>query len=270
MGEKERLDIRLVQEGLANSRERAKEWIREGRVKADGVMQKKAGAMVTPEAKLEVTGDPLPYVSRGGLKLEKALDVFRISMEERVCLDAGASTGGFTDCMLQRGASLVYAVDVGHGQLAEKLILDERVINIENTNVKELSPQIIPQACDFACADLSFISLTKVLPAIASCLKEGAELVCLIKPQFEAGRDKIGKKGVVKDAKVHKQVLTQVTGFCEEQGLRVKQLTHSPIRGQEGNLEFLVHLCKSKEKGTGIDLPSLIQRTVQEAHKVDR
>ena len=270
MGEKERLDVRLVQEGLVSSRERAKEWIKEGRVKADGVVQKKPGVMVLPEAKLEVTGDPLPYVSRGGLKLEKALDVFGITLNGRVCLDAGASTGGFTDCMLQRGASLVYAVDVGHDQLAEKLVKDERVVNIENTNVKELSPQIIEQACDFASADLSFISLTKVLPAIASCLKDGADLVCLIKPQFEAGRDKIGKKGVVKDAKVHRQVLTQVTAFCQEQGLFVKQLTHSPIRGQEGNLEFLVHLYKNQEKGTGIDLPMLIQRTVQEAHGVAR
>ena len=268
MGEKERLDVRLVQEGLASSRERAKEWIKEGRVKADGVVLKKAGAMVPSEAKLEVTGDPLPYVSRGGLKLEKALDVFAISMTGRVCLDAGASTGGFTDCMLQRGASLVYAVDVGHGQLADKLMQDERVISIENTNVRDLSPEIIEQKCDFATADLSFISLTKVLPSIAGCLREGAELVCLIKPQFEAGRDKIGKKGVVKDTKVHKQVLTQVTAFCEEQGLRVKQLTHSPIRGQEGNLEFLVHLVKSEEKGLGIDLPALIQRTVQLAHQV--
>lgn len=270
MGEKERLDVRLVQEGLVSSRERAKEWIKEGRVKTDGVVQKKPGVMILPEAKLEVTGDPLPYVSRGGLKLEKALDVFGITLNGRVCLDAGASTGGFTDCMLQRGASLVYAVDVGHDQLAEKLVKDERVVNIENTNVKELSPQIIEQACDFASADLSFISLTKVLPAIASCLKDGADLVCLIKPQFEAGRDKIGKKGVVKDAKVHRQVLTQVTAFCQEQGLLVKQLTHSPIRGQEGNLEFLVHLYKNQEKGTGIDLPMLIQRTVQEAHGVAR
>ena len=270
MGEKERLDVRLVQEGLVNSRERAKEWIKEGRVKVDGVIQKKPGVMILPEAQLEVTGDPLPYVSRGGLKLEKALDVFNITLDGRVCLDAGASTGGFTDCMLQRGASLVYAVDVGHDQLAEKLVKDERVINIENTNVKELSPEIIPQACDFASADLSFISLTKVLPSIASCLKEGAELVCLIKPQFEAGRDKIGKKGVVKDARVHKQVLTQVIGFCQEQGLQVKKLTHSPIRGQEGNLEFLVHLYKNQEKGNGIDLQALIQRTVQEAHGVNR
>ena len=269
MGEKERLDVRLVREGLARSREQAKEWVREGRVKADGVVQKKAGAMVLPEAKLEVAGDPLPYVSRGGLKLEKALEVFSISMEGRICLDAGASTGGFTDCMLQRGAAKVYAVDVGHGQLAEKLVQDARVVSIENTNVKDLSPQIIEQACDFASADLSFISLTKVLPAIASCLRQGAELVCLIKPQFEAGRDKIGKKGVVKDAKVHKQVLTQVTAFCEEQGLRVRQLTHSPIRGQEGNLEFLVHLVKKEEKGFEIDLPTLIQRTVQQAHEVN-
>ena len=162
----------------------------------------------------------------------------------------------------------MYAVDVGHGQLADKLVQDERVISIENTNVRDLSPEIIEQKCDFATADLSFISLTKVLPSIAGCLREGAELVCLIKPQFEAGRDKIGKKGVVKDAKVHKQVLTQVTAFCEEQGLRVKQLTHSPIRGQEGNLEFLVHLVKTEEKGLGIDLPALIQRTVQLAHQV--
>ena len=270
MGEKERLDIRLVQEGLVSSRERAKEWIKEGRVKADGVVQKKAGTMVLLAAKLEVTGDPLPYVSRGGLKLEKALNAFQIVVEGKICLDAGASTGGFTDCMLQRGAALVYAVDVGHDQLAEKLVKDERVINIENTNVKELSPQIIEKACDFASADLSFISLTKVLPAIASCLRDGAEMVCLIKPQFEAGRDKIGKKGVIKDAKVHRHVLTQVTGFCQEQGLQVKHLTHSPIRGQEGNLEFLVHLYKSQEKETGIDLPMLIQRTVQEAHEVNR
>lgn len=270
MGEKTRLDVRLVQDGLATSRERAKEWIRAGRVRVDGAVQTKAGAAVLPEAKLEVAGDPLPYVSRGGLKLEKALDVFQIDLTGRICLDAGASTGGFTDCMLQRGASVVYAVDVGHDQLAEKLRQDERVVSIENTNVRELSPEIIPQSCDFAAADLSFISLTKVLPAMSRCLGEGAELVCLIKPQFEAGRDKVGKKGVVKDPKVHRQVLTQVTAFCREQGLTVRQLTYSPIRGQEGNVEFLVHLVKSEEKGAGADLPALIQRVVQESHEVNR
>lgn len=271
MAEKERIDVRLVREGLAPSRERAKEWIKDGRVKADGKQIQKAGAMVEPEAKLSVSGAPMPYVSRGGLKLQKALDTFSISVDGRVCLDAGASTGGFTDCMLQRGAAKVYAVDVGYGQLAEKLRSDSRVINIENTNVRELSCGLLGEACDFASADLSFISLTKVLPAIVSCLKEEAELVCLIKPQFEAGRDKVGKKGVVKNPRVHRQVLMQVAGFCREMGLTVQNLTVSPIRGQEGNQEFLIHLLKAGEnrdgKGEGAELQTLIERAMQEAQR---
>lgn len=267
MEEKMRLDVRLVQEGLASSRERAKEWIQAGRVQANGVTLRKAGCLVSVSAQLAVAGDPLPYVSRGGLKLEKALEVFAISLQGKTCLDAGASTGGFTDCMLQKGASKVYAVDVGHGQLAEKLRRDSRVINRENTNVRELGPEIIPEPCDFACADLSFISLTKVLPAISSCLKEKSSLVCLIKPQFEAGRDKIGKKGVVKDPKVHRQVLNQVTEYCEETGLRVHGLTVSPIRGQEGNREFLVYLVKNIEEERSENLPEQIRRVLQEAQR---
>lgn len=269
MGEKTRLDVRMVKEGLAPSRERAKEWIQSGLVKADGVVMQKAGAMVLPQAKLEIGAQPLPYVSRGGLKLEKALNLFQISLAGKVCLDAGASTGGFTDCMLQRGAARVYAVDVGHDQLAAKLQADKRVISMENTNIKELGTGKLPELCDFASADLSFISLTKVLPALNACIRDGAELVCLIKPQFEAGRDKVGKKGVVKDARVHRQVLSQVTEFCEGIGLTVANLTFSPIRGQEGNAEFLAHLIKGEKKGAVVDLQTLIQQVVQESHNMN-
>ena len=269
MAEKQRLDVRLVQEGMAPSRERAKEWIRAGQVKCSGIICKKAGTMVDLEASLEILADPLPYVSRGGLKLEKALKAFEIDLDHAVCLDAGASTGGFTDCMLQHGAAKVYAVDVGHDQLAPKLREDPRVINIENTNVKLLTEALIGEACDFASADLSFISLRKVLPAIVSCLKDGGRLVCLVKPQFEAGRDKIGKKGVVKDAKVHKQVLREIITFCEEENWFVCGITASPIRGQEGNREFVLYLMKNEkmQKGAGEEIPALIERAVREAHE---
>ncbi|MCI8633742.1 MAG: TlyA family RNA methyltransferase [Lachnospiraceae bacterium] len=269
MEEKQRLDVRLVQEGLAPSRERAKEWIQAGQVKCRGTVCKKAGTMVSVQEPLEILAAPLPYVSRGGLKLEKALTVFGIKLEQAVCLDAGASTGGFTDCMLQHGAASVYAVDVGHDQLAEKLRQDPRVTNIENTNVKHLTEEMLGEPCDFASVDVSFISLKKVLPAIVGCLKEGGQLVCLVKPQFEAGRDKIGKKGVVKEEKVHKQVLREMIAFCEEKNWAVKNVTASPIRGQEGNREFLLYLIKDTkmEKGAGEDIPTLIERAVREAHE---
>lgn len=270
MEEKKRLDVRLVRMGLAPSREKAKEWIKTGQVKCSGRVCDKAGMLVGDDEIVEVLAEPLRYVSRGGLKLEKALQAFQICIEAQVCLDAGASTGGFTDCMLQHGAAKVYAVDVGHGQLAEKLQEDARVISMENTNVKELSPALLGQICDFASADLSFISLEKVLPAIAGCVKAGGQLVCLVKPQFEAGKDKVGKKGVVKDAKVHKQVLIKVTNFCEAIGLAVRHLTVSPILGQEGNREFLIHLMKSSteamQKGACEKLSALIEQVVREAH----
>lgn len=258
----------MIREGLAPSRERAKEWIRQGRVRVDGIVQKKAGTAVEDSARLEVLGDPMPYVSRGGLKLEKALREFGIAMDGRTCLDAGASTGGFTDCMLQRGAARVYAVDVGHDQLAEQLKTDERVISMENTNVRDLTPELLGQVCDFASADVSFISLTKVLPAISACVVPEGELVCLIKPQFEAGRDKVGKKGVVKNPRIHRQVLVSVTQFCESIGLRIENLTFSPVRGPEGNIEYLIHLRKGNGKGERKDLQALIQQAVQASHEV--
>ena len=248
--EKKRLDVLLVERGLASSREKAKALIMAGIVYVNQNKEDKAGASFDPEeAQIEVRGAALPYVSRGGLKLEKALKVFPIDLTDRVCMDIGASTGGFTDCMLQNGAARVYSIDVGYGQLDWKLRSDPRVVCMEKTNFRYVKPEDLGDgpAPSFASVDVSFIGLDKILPAAMQILTPGAEMVCLIKPQFEAGRDKVGKKGVVRDRKVHEEVVRDVTAMAAGLGFEVLGLDYSPIRGPEGNIEYLMHLKKPEE-----------------------
>ena len=244
---KERLDVLLVKRNLASSREKAKAIIMSGNVFVDGQREDKAGTSFSEEVQIEVRGHALPYVSRGGLKLEKAMKNFDVSMEGKVCTDVGSSTGGFTDCMLQNGAVKVYAVDVGYGQFAWKLRQDPRVVCMEKTNIRYVTPEDIADVLDFASVDVSFISLTKVLGPAKELLREGGEMVCLIKPQFEAGKEKVGKKGVVRDKSVHLEVIEKVISFAKEIGFQVLNLEFSPIKGPEGNIEYLVHLRKGTE-----------------------
>lgn len=239
---KERLDLLLVEKGLAPSREKAKAVIMAGIVYVDGQKADKAGEMVPREADIQVRGNALPYVSRGGLKLEKAMQEFPIRLEGAVCADIGASTGGFTDCMLQNGAVKVYAVDAGYGQLAWSLRSDERVVCLERTNARYLTHEQIPDELDFASVDVSFISLKLILPALRGLLKPDGQAVCLVKPQFEAGREKVGKKGVVRDPAVHLEVIQQFLKNAADADFTVKDMTFSPIRGPEGNIEYLGHL----------------------------
>ena len=248
---KERLDVLLVQRGLAPSREKAKAMIMEGNVYVNGQKEDKAGAGFDTEVPIEVRGNTLAYVSRGGLKLEKAMKEFALSLDGMVCMDIGASTGGFTDCMLQNGAAKVYAVDVGYGQFAWKLRQDARVVCMEKTNIRYVTPEDIGEPLDFASVDVSFISLTKVLGPAKALLKENAEMVCLIKPQFEAGREKVGKKGVVRDRSVHLEVIEKVLAFARELGFSVLHLSFSPIKGPEGNIEYLVHLKNDQQAACG-------------------
>lgn len=247
---KERLDVLLVKRNLAASREKAKAIIMSGIVYVDGQKEDKAGATFEETVALEVRGSTLPFVSRGGLKLKKAFEVFPIQVKEYTCIDIGASTGGFTDCMLQNGAKKVYAVDVGHGQLDWKLRNDERVICMEKTNFRYVTEEQIPEKLDFAATDVSFISLTKILPAAKPLLKKDAYMVCLIKPQFEAGREKVGKKGVVTDPKVHKEVIESIELFASSIGFFVEALDFSPIKGPEGNIEYLLLLKNVGEEET--------------------
>ena len=244
---KERLDVLLVQKGLAPSREKAKTMIMEGNVFVDHQREDKAGTFFDPSVNIEIHGNTLRYVSRGGLKLEKAMAQFGIVLDDKVCMDIGASTGGFTDCMLQNGASKVYAVDVGYGQFAWKLRQDPRVVCMEKTNIRYVTPEDIADALDFASVDVSFISLTKVLEPAKELLKDGAEMVCLIKPQFEAGKEKVGKKGVVRDPAVHIEVIERVILFAQLIGFGVLHLDYSPIKGPEGNIEYLVHIKKNAQ-----------------------
>ena len=261
---KKRLDILLVEKGLAPSREKAKALIMEGIVFVKGQKEEKAGSEFDEESDIEVRGDTLRYVSRGGLKLEKAINEFGVSCEGKICMDIGASTGGFTDCMLQNNASKVYAVDVGYGQFAWKLRQDERVVCMEKTNIRYVTRDDIADDIDLASIDVSFISLSKVLPAAAGLLKEGGEIVALIKPQFEAGREKVGKKGVVRDPKIHLEVIENVFGYAKENGFAVKNLTFSPIKGPEGNIEYLTYLIKTTEE-VSFDVPSA-ETVVDKAH----
>ena len=261
---KERLDVLLVQKGLAPSREKAKTMIMEGNVFVDHQREDKAGTFFDPSVNIEIHGNTLRYVSRGGLKLEKAMAQFGIVLDDKVCMDIGASTGGFTDCMLQNGASKVYAVDVGYGQFAWKLRQDPRVVCMEKTNIRYVTPEDIADALDFASVDVSFISLTKVLGPAKELLKDGAEMVCLIKPQFEAGKEKVGKKGVVRDPAVHIEVIERVILFAQSIGFGVLHLDYSPIKGPEGNIEYLVHLKKNAQ--TENEEPIDVQAVVAAAH----
>lgn len=266
--EKERLDVLLVQQGLANSRELAKAYIMAGNVYVDGQKEDKAGTKVAVTAKLEVKGNQMKYVSRGGYKLEKAMDVFGIRLNGKICLDIGASTGGFTDCMLQNGASKVYAIDVGYGQFAWKLRNDERVVCLEKTNVRYVTHEQVLDEGDFASIDVSFISLTKVLPAVLGVLGEKGQLVCLIKPQFEAGREKVGKKGVVRDSSVHREVIEMIVEYVRTQSLGILGLDFSPIKGPEGNIEYLIYLDKSQSGMHEDEVQARVDTVVAQSHKI--
>ena len=263
---KERLDVLLVNRNLAESREKAKAIIMSGIVYVDGQKEDKAGTMFEDTVSVEVRGHTLAYVSRGGLKLEKAMTHFGVTLNGKICMDVGASTGGFTDCMLQNGAVKVYSVDVGHGQLAWKLRNDERVVCMEKTNIRYVTPEDIPDRIQFASIDVSFISLTKVLGPVKELLTEDGQIVCLIKPQFEAGREKVGKKGVVREKSTHLEVIESVIAFAKSIGFGILNLEFSPIKGPEGNIEYLLYLQNHPEladdKGVEID-PKTI---VEEAH----
>lgn len=245
---KERLDILLVDRGIITSRERAKTSIMAGKVFVDGRRVDKAGEKVPVTANIEYKGEKLPYVSRGGLKLEKAMKNFPITLDGKVCMDIGASTGGFTDCMLQNGASKVFSIDVGYGQFAWKLRTDERVVCMERTNIRYVKPEDLGELVDFASIDVSFISLKNIMPATVELLKDNGEVVALIKPQFEAGKEKVGKKGVVRDIEVHKEVVFGIIDYLLEHNLNVLGVSYSPIKGPEGNIEYLVYFTKDMER----------------------
>ena len=263
---KKRLDILVTERGLVESREKAKTLIMAGQVYVDGQKADKPGDMFSEDAAVEVRGKGLPYVSRGGLKLEKAMREFGLQLQGRTCMDIGASTGGFTDCMLQNGAQRVYSVDVGYGQLAWSLRTDPRVVNLERTNARYLTREQVPEEIDFFSVDVSFISLTLILPAVRPLLAEHGQAVCLIKPQFEAGREKVGKKGVVRDKAVHEEVIEKIRSFALENGFSVLGLTFSPVKGPEGNIEYLIYLERSEAPSQGEQVPSA-QQVVEESHR---
>lgn len=289
---KERLDVLLVKRGLTESRERAKAVIMAGCVFVDGQREDKAGSMFGENAAIEVKGNSLPYVSRGGLKLEKAVKEFGVVLSDRICMDVGASTGGFTDCMLQHGAKKVYSVDVGFGQLAWKLRKDERVVVMEKTNIRYVTSEEISEQIDFVSIDISFISLTKVLVPVRALMKESGQMVCLIKPQFEAGKEKVGKKGVVREKSIHMEVIETVIHFALAIGFDLLNLSFSPVKGPKGNIEYLLYLqnqtknrkgmlCSelfienemeseieySSENGMESRIKNIVKKTVEEAHR---
>ena len=264
---KQRLDVLLVEKGLAPSREKAKAIIMAGIVYVDGNKEDKAGTTFPENAVIEVKGKTLPYVSRGGLKLEKAMQKFPITLSGKVCMDVGSSTGGFTDCMLQNGATNVYAIDVGHGQLAWKLRNDERVVCMEKTNIRYVVPEDIDELAAFSSIDVSFISLTKVLLPVKNLLTEDGQVVCLIKPQFEAGREKVGKKGVVRDRAVHEEVIRMVMDYASSIDFYPLALDFSPVKGPEGNIEYLLFLSKNKQDQEIVDASSIdIKAVVTASH----
>ena len=264
---KERLDVLLVKRNLAASREKAKAIIMSGNVYVDNQKEDKPGPTFPEESKIEVRGHTLPYVSRGGLKLEKAMKEFQVSVEGKVCTDVGSSTGGFTDCMLQNGAVKVFAIDVGHGQLDWKLRQDERVVCMEKTNIRYVTPEDIGEPVDFSSIDVSFISLTKVLMPIRDYLTDKGQIVALIKPQFEAGREQVGKKGVVRDKAVHLEVVERILAYASGIGFQILNLEFSPIKGPEGNIEYLLHLKKRPEGSEVTDsLQVSVEDVVAEAH----
>lgn len=264
---KQRLDVLLVEKGLAPSREKAKAIIMAGIVYVDGNKEDKAGTTFPENAVIEVKGKTLPYVSRGGLKLEKAMQKFPITLNGKVCMDVGSSTGGFTDCMLQNGAVKVYAIDVGHGQLAWKLRNDDRVVCMEKTNIRYVVPEDIDEPAAFSSIDVSFISLTKVLLPVKNLLTEDGQVVCLIKPQFEAGREKVGKKGVVRDRAVHEEVIRMVMDYAASIDFYPLALDFSPVKGPEGNIEYLLFLSKNKKDQEIVDASSIdIKAVVTASH----
>ena len=264
---KERLDVLLVKKNLAESREKAKAVIMAGIVYVDDQKEDKAGSMFEETAKIEVRGSTLKYVSRGGLKLEKAMTHFGVTLDQKICMDVGASTGGFTDCMLQNGAVKVYSVDVGHGQLAWKLRNDPRVVCMEKTNIRYVTPEEIPDKIQFVSIDVSFISLTKVLGPVKALMGPDGQVVCLIKPQFEAGREKVGKKGVVRERSVHLEVIRMVAAFAGSIGFEALHLEFSPIKGPEGNIEYLLHL-RNDARGNVYENSSIdAEEIVNQAHE---
>ena len=254
-----RLDQLIYDLGYTESRERAKTTIMSGLVFVNGQRADKPGTPVAPDAKIEVRGEALPFVSRGGFKLDKALKVFPVDPRGKICMDCGASTGGFTDVLLQHGAVKVYAVDVGYGQLAWKLRTDERVVNLERTNLRYVTREQIPEPIELAVMDVSFISVKLVLPAVKELLLPGADIVCLIKPQFEAGREEVGKKGVVRDSGVHCEVIHNILNFVPEIGLTAMGLDYSPIKGPEGNIEYICHLKNGRVDGADPDVEALVK-----------
>ena len=263
---KERLDIILVNKGLATSREKAKAMIMEGIVYVNGQKEDKAGTMFDIEAPVEVRGQTLRYVSRGGLKLEKSMEQFGLDLTDLVCMDVGASTGGFTDCMLQNGARKVYAIDVGRGQLDWKLRNDPRVVCMEKTTIRYVIPEHIDEAPAFVSIDVSFISLTKVLGPVKALLQDDGQVVCLVKPQFEAGREKVGKKGVVREPEVHEEVIQKVIDWAIGLGFEILHLDYSPIKGPEGNIEYLLHLQNHGQETGFTEVPVDVETTVKNAH----
>ena len=262
---KKRIDILLTEKNFFESRAKSQAMVMSGKILVNGVKIEKSGTLVDVESKIEIIGENLPYVSRGGLKLEKALKVFELNLRGKICVDIGASTGGFTDCMLQNGAEKVYSIDVGYGQLAWKLRNDERVKNMERTNIRNVTRADFEDNLDFASIDVAFISLEKVLPVAKEILKDDGEIVALIKPQFEAGRDKVGKKGVVRDKKVHEEVLEKILNFSMNLGLKICGLDYSPIKGPEGNIEYLSYFSKNVDEE--INLDKKISTVIETAHK---
>lgn len=267
MSNKTRLDVLLVEQGLQESRQKAQATIMAGIVYVNNQKVDKPGTAVPNDAHIEVRGKTLRYVSRGGLKLEKAMQTWPIVLEGKTCADIGSSTGGFTDCMLQNGARKVYAVDVGTNQLAWKLRTDPRVVCLEKTNARTLTAQQVPETLDFASIDVSFISLKLIFPALYPLLREGGEVACLIKPQFEAGREKVGKKGVVRDGAVHREVLENFLGHAKAAGFTVLDLSYSPIRGPEGNIEYLGYLALDAGEERSFDLAALVEASHAELEK---
>ncbi len=256
---KVRLDQLVFERGFTDSRERARTTIMSGLVFVNGQRADKPGAAIDPEAAIEVRGEALPFVSRGGFKLDKALKVFPVDPAGKTCMDCGASTGGFTDVLLQHGAAKVYAVDVGYGQLAWKLRCDARVVNLERTNLRYVTAEQVPEPLDLAVMDVSFISIRLVLPAVKALLKPGADLICLIKPQFEAGREEVGKKGVIRDEAVHRRVVADILAFAPSIGLIPVGLDYSPIKGPEGNIEYLCHMKNGNAEPQTLDVEAVVK-----------
>lgn len=269
MTEKQRLDAELVSRGIIQSRERAKAEIMAGKVYVNGQKADKAGELVTPADNIEFRGEQLKYVSRGGLKLEKAMELYGFRLDGKVCMDVGASTGGFTDCMLQSGASKVYSVDVGYGQLAWNLRQSEKVVNLERTNIRYITKEQVPDTVDFVSIDVSFISLGLVIPVLSPLLADDAMMVCLVKPQFEAGREKVGKHGVVRDPATHIEVLERAVGFAKKSGFGIVGIEFSPIKGPQGNIEYLMVLSRSKPELdiSGDDIRKLVESSHDELDK---